>query len=275
MAETCTECCSSEIETIPQQRTKLFRQKTHELTSIKKMIGIASGKGGVGKSIVTSLLASKMQKLGYKCAILDADITGPSIPNSFGIETKIFANEVGMFPATSKLGTQIVSVNLMIDNVTEPVMWKAPIICGMVKQFYSEVIWKDIDYMFVDLPSGTSDVPLTVYQSLPLDGVIIVSTPQKLVSLIVEKAVKMTSKMKIPIIGVVENMSYINFPDCDHEIPIFGESRVEETANLFAVSVTDKLPIDPNLTCLADQGNIESYDEQVLTNTISHLQKML
>jgi len=275
MAETCMEHCSSEIETIPQQKTKSSKQKTHELTSIKKMIGIASGKGGVGKSIVTSLLASKMQKLGYKCAILDADITGPSIPNSFGIETKIFANQVGMFPATSEQGTKIVSVNLMIDDVTDPIMWKAPIICGMVKQFYSEVIWKDIDYMFVDLPSGTSDVPLTVYQSLPLDGVIIVSTPQKMVSMIVEKAVKMTSKMKIPIIGVVENMSYINFPGCDEKMRIFGESRVEETASLFGVEVTDRLPIDPKLARLADQGNIESYDKQVLTNTISHLQKML
>ena len=275
MAETCMDFCSTEPETISKQKPSLFKQQTHKQTSIKKIIGIASGKGGVGKSMVTSLLASKMQKLGYSCAILDADITGPSIPKSFGLENQIFANEVGIHPAVSKQGTKIVSINLMIDNATEPIMFKAAVNCDLVKQFYSEVIWENIDYMFIDLPPGTGDIPLTVYQTLPLDGVIIVSTPQKLASMIVEKAIKMTKRMGIPILGFIENMSYINFPDSNNKLYVFGESRLEDTSTLFNVSLTDKIPLDPTLTNLTDQGNIEDYDEEILANTITYLKRML
>ena len=274
MAETCMDCCSTEIETITTIETKLFKQKTHELSSIKKVIGIASGKGGVGKSMVTSLLASQMQKLGYNCAILDADITGGTISKSFGINTQIYGNEVGMHPTISKTGIKIVSSNLMIDDESEPIMWNASIICDFVKQFYSEVIWGDIDIMFVDFPSGTGEVPLTVYQCLPVDGVIIVSTPPKIASMIVEKAVKMTNKMKIPVLGIVENMSYINFPNSIEKVNVFGESRVDKTAALFNVTNIDRLPIEPTLTNLADQGNIEDYDEQILQNIITYLQDL-
>jgi len=269
MTEICNDICMEERR--KKSSKNPFEQKPHELSNIKRVIGVASGKGGVGKSMVTSLLAAKMQKLGYNCAILDADITGPSIPKAFGVDAKIFANEHGMFPSTTKNGTKIVSVNLMIENDTDPVMWRAPIICGMVKQFWSEVIWQDIDFMFVDLPPGTGDVPLTVYQSLPLEGVIIVSTPQKLVSMIVEKAVKMTTRMQIPILGIVENMSYVKCPDCNKEINIFGETRVEETAKLFGVSITDRMPIDPVLTDYIDAGNIEEYENDILTKIINYL----
>lgn len=254
----CTHDCSSCSQNCSERdEKKSFVEKPHELSNIKKVIGVVSGKGGVGKSLVTSMLAVSANRLGYKTAVLDADITGPSIPKAFGIKEKAQAAGDSLLPVKSKMGTEIMSVNLLLENDTQPVIWRGPILAGVVKQFWQEVIWNDVDYMFVDMPPGTGDVPLTVFQSLPVDGIIIVTSPQELVSMIVTKAVNMAKKMDIPILGVVENMSYLECPDCGKHIAVFGESHIDEEAAAQNIPVLAKIPIQPSIAQNVDGGRVE------------------
>lgn len=266
MSESCSKSCNSCTDDCADRKENPidFKEKPHKLSSIKKVIGVLSGKGGVGKSLVTSLLAVTMQRRGYNSAILDADITGPSIPKVFGIHEKAKANELGLYPIKSKTGIDIMSVNLLMDKETDPVIWRGPIIANMVKQFWTDVIWSNVDYMFIDMPPGTGDVPLTVFQSLPIDGIIIVTSPQELVSMIVSKAVNMAKTMNIPILGLVENMSYFKCSGCNEEHKIFGESQIEKIASEFNLKVLAKLPIDPKLAAACDKGVIELFDSQWL-----------
>ncbi len=253
-----------------------FRENLNEHSKVKKVIGVVSGKGGVGKSLVTSLLAVAMNRRGYKTAILDADITGPSIPKSFGIEGKAVGNKLGLLPRKSRTNIDIMSINLLLDNVTDPVVWRGPIIAGTVKQFWTDVIWEDIDYMFIDLPPGTGDVPLTVFQSIAIDGIVIVTSPQELVSMIVAKAVNMAKLMKIPILGIVENMSYFECPDNKKQYNIFGDSKLESISKEFKIDTSDKLPIDPTIARLCDKGEIETInilENRFLNNLCNKLEK--
>ena len=254
MSETCNQSCSSCSEDCAErteQKTD-FSEKLHEMSSVKKVIAVVSGKGGVGKSLVTSLLAVTMSRRGHRSAVLDADITGPSIPKAFGIKEKATGSEFGLFPVKSKTGIEMMSINLLLENDTDPVVWRGPIIAGTVKQFWTDVIWKDIDFMFIDMPPGTGDVPLTVFQSIAVDGIIVVTSPQELVSMIVSKAVKMAEMMNIPILGLVENMSYFRCPDNGKDYPIFGDSHIEEIAKKHNLKVLAKLPIDPKLATACD-----------------------
>lgn len=252
--ETCGSNCAE--RTAPQS----FLEKPKQGTRVKKVIGIVSGKGGVGKSLVTSLLASAMQKRGYRCAVLDADITGPSIPRMFGITEKAMSDGNGILPEQTKEGVKVMSVNLLLENDTDPVVWRGPIIAGMVKQFWTDVSWGDVDYMFVDMPPGTGDVPLTVFQSLPVDGIVVVTSPQELVAMIVGKAVNMAEMLRIPILGLVENMAYFLCPSCSKKHYIFGDSRVEQTAAQYGISVTAQIPIDPELAAACDGGRIANVN---------------
>ena len=240
----------------------------NELSSVKHVIGVVSGKGGVGKSLVTSMLAVLMQREGYKTAILDADITGPSIPKAFGVKPGVEGGPEGMFPPSSTTGIDMMSVNLLLDDVTKPVVWRGAVISGTVKQFWTDTIWKDIDYMFVDCPPGTGDVPLTVFQSIPLDGIIIVSSPQELVSMIVTKAANMAKMMNIPVLGLVENMSYAICPDCGKHINIFGESHIEKVADEFGYDLMGRIPMDPKLAALVDRGMIELMENDYLDTAV-------
>ena len=224
--------------------------------SVKHVIAVMSGKGGVGKSLVTSLLASEMQRRGFKTAILDADMTGPSIPQSFGIHENAMGTEEYILPSVAKNGTQVMSMNILLQDETEPVVWRGPVIAGMVTQFWTEVLWDDVDYMFVDMPPGTGDVPLTVFQSLPVDAVVIVTSPQELVSMIVEKAVKMTAMLNLPVIGVVENMSYFKCPDCGKEHRIYGKSVINAVAAKYGIEIVERLPIDPAIAEAVDNGEV-------------------
>ena len=232
------------------------------------IIGIVSGKGGVGKSLVTSLMAVMAQRKGLNAALLDADITGPSIPKSFGVSGRAMASQQGMLPSVSKKGTQIMSLNLISENETDPVIWRGPVIAGVVKQFWTDVVWKDVDIMFIDMPPGTGDVPLTVFQSIPVDGIIIVSSPQELVGMIVEKAVNMAAMMNIPVLALVENMSYFKCPDCGKEIKIFGESNMEKIAKKHNISLTARIPIDPQIASLVDAGNVEDVNVESLNKVL-------
>ncbi len=253
----CTHDCSSCGQNCSSRDKKSFLEKPHEKSSIKKIIGIVSGKGGVGKSMVTSLLSVMMSRRGYHTAVLDADITGPSIPKVFGITEKAYANEDGLLPVTTRTGIDIMSVNLLLDNDTDPVVWRGPVIAGTVKQFYTDVIWSDVDVMFIDMPPGTGDVPLTVFQSIPVDGIVIVTSPQELVSMIVEKAVNMAKLMDIPVVGIVENMSYFKCPDCGEKHSIFGESNIDSLAAKHQIDHVAKLPIDAEFAAVADGGLVE------------------
>lgn len=258
MSENCTHDCSSCSEKC-SERTD-FREKLNEYSKVKKVIGVVSGKGGVGKSLVTGMLAVLSQRKGFNTAVLDADITGPSIPKMFGVNKKaVCFNDKLIVPPLSKSGIQLMSINLLLENETDPVVWRGPVIAGAVKQFWTDVVWNDVDYMFVDMPPGTGDVPLTVFQSLPLDGIIIVTSPQELVSMIVGKAVKMASMMNIPVLGIVENMSYYTCPDCGKKISVFGESNVEKTAKSFEIDAVSRIPINPEFAKLCDAGNIENF----------------
>ena len=274
MSENCTHDCSScgeNCSSRTEEQTS-FLEALHPLSSVKKVIGVVSGKGGVGKSLVTSLMAVKMNSKGYRTAILDADITGPSIPKAFGISGDIgLTEEKLMVPATSSTGIQIMSANLLLDNESDPVIWRGPVIAGAVKQFWNETLWKDIDYMFVDMPPGTGDVPLTVFQSLPVDGIIIVTSPQELVSMIVGKAVNMAEKMDIPILGVVENMSYLECPDCGKKISVFGESHIDEVANEYGIDVLARIPIEPKTARMVDEGTIEYLEETWMDEAVEKL----
>ena len=276
MSENCEQSCSSCAEDCDERKEQKtdFSEKPHEMSNIKKVIGVVSGKGGVGKSLVTSMLAVTMNRIGYHTAILDADITGPSIPKSFGIKEKARANKLGLLPVKSKTGIDIMSVNLLLDNDTDPVVWRGPIIASTVKQFWTDVIWGDIDFMFVDMPPGTGDVPLTVFQSIAVDGIIVVTSPQELVSMIVAKAVKMAEMMNIPIIGLVENMSYFRCPDNGKDYKIFGDSHIKEIANKYQLKILTKLPIDPKISAACDKGIIEDVDGNWFEPVAEILEKM-
>ena len=244
------------------------------MSSIKHVIGVVSGKGGVGKSLVTSMLAVLMQREGYRVGILDADITGPSIPKAFGVKGEVGGDENGMFPPKSTTGIEIMSVNLLLENETQPVIWRGPVIAGTVKQFWSATVWDDIDYLFVDCPPGTGDVPLTVFQSIPLDGIVIVSSPQELVAMIVEKAANMAKMMDIPVVGLVENMSYVKCPDCDKQIKIFGDSHIEEIAEKFGYELLGKIPLDTKLAGAVDRGLIELMENDYLDGAVEILKQV-
>ncbi len=262
MSENCTHDCSSCSQNCSSKEKKAnFLEKQNEFSNIKKVIGVVSGKGGVGKSLITSLLASKFRKNGFNTAVLDADITGPSIPKIFGLTERATSPDGKyLIPVLTKTGIKTMSINLLLESVTEPVVWRGPVIAGAVKQFWSEVAWGDVDFMFVDMPPGTGDVPLTVFQSLPLNGIVIVTSPQDLVSMIVEKAVKMAKLMDVPVLGIVENYSYLKCPTCDTNISIFGDSKVCAVANENNIDTIAKLPIDPEIAKSCDLGEIESLD---------------
>ena len=251
-------CTRSSCEGCPSKEKTSMLDEMNPYSNVKHVIGVVSGKGGVGKSFVTSSLASMMAKAGYKVGILDADITGPSIPKMFGVKGQVMGDERGIIPMESKDGIKIISINLMMDNEEAPVVWRGPVIAGAVKQFWSETYWGEMDYLFVDMPPGTGDVPLTVFQSLPVNGIVIVTSPQELVQMIVKKAYNMANMMNIPVLGVVENFSFLKCPDCGKQIHIFGESKIEEVSNMLGVNLLGKLPLDPAYAEAADKG--EFYD---------------
>ena len=263
--EHCGHKCSS------AQTPESFLVDQNEFSNVKHVIGVVSGKGGVGKSLVTSLLAANMQKKGYRTAVLDADVTGPSIPKAFGITNKATGSAAGIIPELSKTGIEVMSVNLLLQDETEPVVWRGPVIAGTVKQFWQDVVWNDVDYMFVDMPPGTGDVPLTVFQSLPVDGIVVVTSPQELVGMIVEKAVKMAGMMDIPVLAVVENMSGFRCPDCGKVHYIFGESHIDEIAEKYGIPVTAKIPMDPSVAAKCDAGDIEYCEENWLDPVVEKL----
>lgn len=275
MSEHCDQNCSACGEECSERKEEQtdFSAKPHEQSNIKKVIGVISGKGGVGKSLVASMLAVLMNRQGHSVAILDADVTGPSIPKAFGITKRALSNEQGLLPVKSPKGISIMSINLLLRNATDPVIWRGPLIGGTVKQFWTDVIWGDIDYMFIDMPPGTGDVALTVFQSLPVDGIIIVTSPQELVSMIVSKAANMAKKMNVPIIGIIENMSYLKCPDCNKVINVFGESHIEEVAKEHGVPVLGKLPIDPAIASACDKGEIEEFEGNWLDDTVNALMR--
>jgi Mrp family chromosome partitioning ATPase len=257
--ENCTHDCSSCGEDCPSRKTNPedFLEKPNSMSKIGKVIGVVSGKGGVGKSMVTSMLAVLLSRRGSHTAVLDADVTGPSIPKAFGLKQKAMGSELGLLPVRTSTGIDVMSANLLLDDETAPVIWRGPMIANMVKQFWTDVIWNDVDYLFVDMPPGTGDVPLTVFQSIPLDGILIVTSPQELVSMIVAKAVNMAKMMNVPIIGIIENMSYVKCPDCGKVIQVFGESHVDEIAAKFGLKVLGKCPFDPDLAKNFDVGLAE------------------
>ncbi len=266
--ENCThDCgsCSANCDSRKMDKSS-FLEKLSEGSSVKKVIGVVSGKGGVGKSLVTSLLACRMRAKNYRVGILDADITGPSIPRAFGIHGMAGVNPEGtlLMPAVTATGIEIISSNMVLEHETDPVIWRGPVIAGAVKQFWGETLWENIDYMFVDMPPGTGDVPLTVFQSLPVDGIIIVTSPQELVSMIVGKAVNMAKKMDIPILGLVENMSYLECPDCGKKISLFGESKVKEVAKEYDIPVLARIPIRPEIAKAVDEGVVEYVESSFL-----------
>lgn len=263
--ESCNADCASR-SSVPQKLAP------HKVSRINHVIGVVSGKGGVGKSLVSSLLACEMARRGMKCGILDGDITGPSIPKMFGVHDRATGDEVGIYPVQSQKGMQVMSLNLLLEDETQPVIWRGALITGTVQQFWTDVVW-DVDYLFVDMPPGTGDVTLTVFQSLPLDGIVIVSTPQDLVQLIVGKAVKMAQMMNVPILGLVENMSYLPCPDCGKKLEVFGPSQADKMGRAFSISTIIRLPIDPQIASLADQGKIENYSAAVLAPLADKIQQ--
>ena len=263
--ESCSANCSER---------KIQTEKLHDMSSVKKVIAVLSGKGGVGKSLVTGLLSVLSQRNGNRTAILDADITGPSIPKAFNIRQKAEGTESAIYPVLSKTGIQIMSLNLLLPNETDPVVWRGPVISGAVKQFWTDVIWNDVDIMFTDMPPGTGDVPLTVFQSIPIDGVIVVTSPQELVSMIVEKAVNMAKMMHIPVIGLVENMSYFECPSCHEKHALFGESHIEEVAKRFGIETTARIPINPKLAAACDKGMIELFEGDWLDGMIKKIETL-
>ena len=275
MSECTHDCSSCSANCSSRNKPQDLHEPPHQLSHIKKVIGIVSGKGGVGKSMTSAMLATLMRRRDYAVGVLDADVTGPSIPKLFGIHGRAMADENGCWPIKSRTGIDVMSVNLLLDNEEDPVVWRGPVIAGAVKQFWQEVIWKDVDFLFVDMPPGTGDVPLTVFQTLPVDGIIVVASPQELVSLIVTKAVKMAEMMNIPILGIVENMSYITCPDCGKKISVFGESHVDEVAAKHGRKVLAKMPIDPRLAPNADQGVIEAFEGDYLDGAADAVEALL
>ena len=280
MSEECTHDCSTCGADCPSRssggenaESLLFPQ--NKISNVKKVIGVVSGKGGVGKSLVTGMLAVTSSRRDNKTAVLDADITGPSVPKMFGIHgEKVIGSEDGMFPIQTHTGIRIMSSNLLLENEETPIIWRGPVVAGIIKQFWSDVIWDDVDYMFVDMPPGTGDVPLTVFQSLPVDGIVIVTSPQELVSMIVAKAVNMAKMMNVPVLGLVENMSYFKCPDCGREHKIFGDSKIEEVAKAHGIKVLDRVPIDPQLANLCDRGTLETMENEYLANTMDVIESL-
>ena len=252
----------------------IAKEPMNKASNVKKVIGVVSGKGGVGKSFVTSSLACAMNKAGYKVGIMDADITGPSIPKMFGVHGQVYGTEDGMVPMAAENGIKIMSVNLLLDNEEDPVIWRGPVIAGVVKQFWNETVWGDIDYLFVDMPPGTGDVPLTVFQSLPVDGIVVVTSPQELVQMIVKKAYNMAGMMDVPVLGVVENYSYVKCPNCDEEIHIYGDSHIEDVAKELGISVLGKLPMDQKFAKAADAGEIYAVENDYLTEAKTVLENL-
>lgn len=267
--ESCEGCPSAK-----KGGNSIEKEPMNAASNIKKVIGVVSGKGGVGKSFVTSSLASAMNKAGYKVGILDADITGPSIPKMFGVHGQVYGTEDGMVPMVAADGTKIISINLLLDDEEAPVIWRGPVIAGVVKQFWNETVWGDIDYLFVDMPPGTGDVPLTVFQSLPVDGIVVVTSPQELVQMIVKKAYNMAEMMHIPVLGVVENFSYLKCPDCGKKIKVFGESHVDEVALELNIPVLGKMPIDPEYAKVADEGRFFEMENPYLSAGVEALKKL-
>ena len=270
MAE-CTHDCSSCKEACASKDPKSFLEPQNRFSDIKKVIGVVSGKGGVGKSLVTSLLAASAQKRGLKTAVLDADITGPSIPQAFGVHTMCEGTADGILPTVTESGVSIMSANLMLEAESMPVIWRGPMIAGIVKQFWGEVLWGEVDCMFIDMPPGTGDVPLTVFQSIPLDGIIIVTSPQELVGMIVSKAANMAKTMNIPVLGLIENFSYFKCPDCGKEHRIYGDGGIDKIAEEFGFEVLARLPIDPALAALTDAGKIHEYDGTALDGVLDRI----
>ena len=264
----CNGNCSSCGSDCADRKQESLLAQLNPKASVKKVIAVVSGKGGVGKSTVTSMLAVAMARKGKRVAVLDADITGPSAPTAFGVSECSGATEEGLYPAVTTTGIQVMSINLLLDNNTDPVVWRGPVIAGAVKQFWTDVIWEDVDYMFVDMPPGTGDVSLSVFQSIPLDGIIIVASPQELVSMVVEKAVRMAELMNIPVLGVVENMSYFTCPDCGKQIKVFGESHVEDIAMGYGIPLLATLPIDPSVAAACDAGRIDTVDLSPISGAV-------
>ena len=274
MSEECTHDCSSCGADCPSRNTPQH-EPPHAKSHIKKVIGVVSGKGGVGKSMTSAMLAVAMRRMGHSAGILDADITGPSIPKLFGVHGPATGNDDGIYPIKSRTGIDIMSINLLLEDEEAPVVWRGPVIAGAVKQFWQDVIWEDVDFLFVDMPPGTGDVPLTVFQTLPVDGIVIVSSPQELVGMIVGKAVQMAEMMKVPVLGIIENMSYAVCPHCGEHIQVFGDSHVEQTAEKYHLPVLAKMPIDPELAKEADAGMIETYAGDFLDNAAKTVAALL
>ncbi len=272
----CAEGCASEsCEGCPSaQGPESFLEQLNAYSSIRKVIGVVSGKGGVGKSFVTASLAAAMVKQGYKVGVLDADITGPSIPKMYGVHGPAMGSEMGIYPIEAGDGTKIMSINLLMDDEEAPVVWRGPVIAGTVKQFWTDVVWGELDYLFVDMPPGTGDVPLTVFQSLPIDGIVIVTSPQELVGMIVKKAYNMANMMNVPVLGVVENYSFMKCPDCGKEIKIFGESNIDETAGELGIPVLGKMPLDPDYAKLADEGLFYKADNPYLQAAVDKVKAL-
>ena len=274
MSENCTHNCSTCASGSCASRKKESMLKApHEKASVKKVIAVVSGKGGVGKSLTTSLLASYANKQGKSVGLMDADITGPSIPHMFGVNERITGDEKGILPVISPSGMQMVSMNLLLDDATSPVIWRGMVISGTVMQFWTDVIWKDLDLLFIDMPPGTGDVPLTVFQSIPIAGIVIVTTPQDLVKMVVEKAVNMAKIMNIPVLGLVENMSYLTCPDCGKKMEIFGASRAKAIAAEYGIPAIARMPLDSNISKLADLGRIEDYETDALKDVFAEIEK--
>ena len=269
----CNGNCSSCGSDCGDRKAESLLAQLNPKSQVKKVNGVVSGKGGVGKSTVTSLLAVAMARKGKRVGVLDADITGPSVPTAFGVTECQGANDDGLYPALTRTGIQVMSINLLLDNPADPVVWRGPVIAGAVKQFWTDVIWEDVDYLFVDMPPGTGDVPLTVFQSLPVDGIVIVTSPQDLVSMIVTKAVKMAEMMHIPVLGFVENYSYLRCPDCGKKISVFGESHLDEVAAQLGLPVLARLPIDPAVAQACDNGQMETVNTDCLDPVIQAIEK--
>lgn len=273
MSENCTHDCSTCGESCAEREPESMLQSLRPGSRVDKVIAVVSGKGGVGKSLVTSLLACEMQRRGHQAAVLDADITGPSIPQAFGVHGGAIGGEDFIYANRSKTGIEMMSINLLLPNETDPVVWRGPVIAGAVTQFWTDVLWEDVEYMFVDMPPGTGDVPLTVFQSLPVAGVIVVASPQELVSMIVAKAVNMANMMNVPVLGIVENMSYFKCPDCGKELKIFGESHIDEIAAQNGIDLIAKLPIDPAIARACDEGRIEEIEAPWLGTIVDKIEQ--
>lgn len=256
--QNCTHHCEGcSVENCGSRTAQSFVIEPAAASTIRKKIGIVSGKGGVGKSFVTAMLASEVARRGHRTAVLDGDITGPSQGMAFGIHEKAYGNGELILPAVTKNGIQVISTNMLLDTENQPVIWRGPMVANILKQFYQEVLWEDVDYMFIDMPPGTSDVPLTLFQSIPLDGIIVVTSPQELVGMVVEKAINMANMMNIKVLGLIENMSYVKCPNCDEKILVFGRSHIQETADKYNLPVLARVPLDPRIANAADAGTIE------------------